>query len=39
MGVNSIHVGRTVPGELLAQLLADTGVRERAVKGVQEIER
>ena len=34
MGVNNIHVGRSVPGELLAQLLADTGIRERAVKRV-----
>ena len=34
MGVNNIHVGRSVPGELLAQLLADTGVRQRAVKRV-----
>jgi hypothetical protein len=32
MGVNNIRVGRSVPGELLAQLLADTGIRECAVK-------
>src|SRR5215467_15822578 len=32
MGVNNIHLGRSVPGELLAQLLADTGIRERTVK-------
>jgi len=34
MGANNIHAGRSVPGEPLTQLLADTGVRERAVKRV-----
>ena len=34
IGVNDIQVSRSVPGELLVQLLADTGIRERAVKRV-----
>jgi hypothetical protein len=34
MGVNNIHVSKSVLGELLAQLLAEAGIRERAVKRV-----